>query len=353
MYLYSRIINPKTGRKILTKSRLGKKILRKYVIAMSGGEPTPKSKKAKLPDLPDSDSDTDEEPEMLPVRNPSAVSRRRASAFVRPMEADTGDDIVLPARIPRDAAVITAHASADEELWRKFREMMDEAFGHSYGLYFKSADETTDKDKSRAKINFKRDFLRAMRDRCEPLLAEAATIASYKKLAADEALSAAISTSKADHKRSLIRDRERDREIDTLQDEIRAAEAKNKLAGELGNRLLNENKRVKSDLARLVTDNARLNRLHESCERDVVKMGEVINKKNSTIQKIRTDHRLIIKNQERKLNTKFRTALKHHDNIVNAAETEPPHQVIIARETAYRGLVEEIQLVIKNIYAIE
>lgn len=37
IYMYSKIVNPKTGRKVLTKSRLGKQILQKYVVVMSGG----------------------------------------------------------------------------------------------------------------------------------------------------------------------------------------------------------------------------------------------------------------------------------------------------------------------------
>ena len=35
--MYSKIVNPKTGRKVSVKSRLGKNILRKYLFILNGG----------------------------------------------------------------------------------------------------------------------------------------------------------------------------------------------------------------------------------------------------------------------------------------------------------------------------
>jgi hypothetical protein len=35
--MYSNIVNPKTGRRVSVKSRLGKKILRQYLFILSGG----------------------------------------------------------------------------------------------------------------------------------------------------------------------------------------------------------------------------------------------------------------------------------------------------------------------------
>ena len=108
--MYSKIVNPKTGRKVLTKSRLGKKILQKYVLVMSGGMRKVKPDLELVAPFPDSDddlertpvklvdpdtdidADSDDDEERTPLSLGSPLSPRTRESYLPPRIRRFGSD---------------------------------------------------------------------------------------------------------------------------------------------------------------------------------------------------------------------------------------------------------------------